>query len=397
MGLFILFELQLIFGKQFTTFHIVGPLHLSDLVLAILAISGLVLIIVKKITLPLYWPLFGLLGISFIYLIYSFSAALGPLNYIIRHYALFIYLGLSFIIFYSFADDEKQKINVRFILLMGILALVSQILFHGYNFATVEGYYTQLFSRFNYWTELVMPGLVIIEVWALCFLKKNALKIITALSVLFLSTTLGHASAFLACFVPIIIYFLLIFKIKHWIIITSVIVSMVSLFIFLPQFSDVNAMWRILYWREILKEGFLNYYGVFGHGFGGAFITESMNQTFLNELGSIHFDVNPEEKFLTPMHNSFVTIMFHIGIIPGLLIFVPLKNAFQWAFNYKIEHAASKKFLFLSFMGFVVWASFNVILEMPHSSAFFWFIYFSVLYEFRDPEEKNFSFRIRKD
>jgi hypothetical protein len=122
-----------------------------------------------------------------------------------------------------------------------------------------------------------------------------------------------------------------------------------------------------------------------------------MNQTFLNELGSIHFDVNPEEKFLTPMHNSFVTIMFHIGIIPGLLIFVPLKNAFQWAFNYKIEHAASKKFLFLSFIGFAVWASFNVILEMPHSSAFFWFIYFSVLYEFRDPEEKNFSFRIIKD
>ena len=144
-----------------------------------------------------------------------------------------------------------------------------------------------------------------------------------------------------------------------------------------------------------MAKGIIEYYGILGHGFGGPFITESMNQSFLLELNSIHFDVNPEEKFLTPMHNSFVTIMFHVGIIPGLLILAPLKNAFQSVFSYKKENLPETMFLFLSFVGFAVWASFNVILELPHSSAFFWLMYFSVIYEFRSKNENTIKLSLR--
>jgi len=383
MSLFILIELQLIFGKKFTTFHLFGPLHLSDLLIFILGIASLVFIIRKGIRIPVSWPLIALITVSFGYLIYSVLYEIGPLNYIIRHYTLFIYLGLSFFIFHSFINDEKLKVNFKFFWLIGIMALIGQLLMHAYNFFIVENYYTELFSRFNYLSEMTIVGLVVITAWVLCFFKNPMTKYISAFGILFISTTLGQASAFLASLVPIIFHFMFLLKIRPLIFFILIFTSVFLLYLLLPQFSDVNALWRVLYWREILKDGIINYYGILGHGFGGPFITESINQAFLTELSSVHFDVNPEEKFLTPMHNSFITIMFHIGIIPGLLIFFPLKNMLIWLFRKKEERDHNKEFLVLSLIGLMVWSSFNVVLELPHSSAFFWLVYFSVLYKFK--------------
>jgi len=35
-------------------------------------------------------------------------------------------------------------------------------------------------------------------------------------------------------------------------------------------------------------------------------------------------------------------------------------------------------------VGVSVWAGFNVVLELPHSSGFYWLIYFSLVYLFSE-------------
>ena len=38
-------------------------------------------------------------------------------------------------------------------------------------------------------------------------------------------------------------------------------------------------------------------------------------------------------------------------------------------------------FLSLSLLGFVVFSSFNVILELPHSSSIFWIVFFGLIFK----------------
>ena len=177
-------ELQLLFGKQFTTFHVIGPLFLSDLVFGILGLISFILILKNGKGIPLNVPLLVLLGLSLVYLVYSVLFSIGPINYIVRHYALFLYLGISFIIFYSYVNEERSKMNLRFILLMGILAVIAQALTHFYYLFTKENYFSRLFTDFNYLTELIMPGLVIFEVWILIYLRKIWVRVLGIIFIL---------------------------------------------------------------------------------------------------------------------------------------------------------------------------------------------------------------------
>jgi len=131
-----------------------------------------------------------------------------------------------------------------------------------------------------------------------------------------------------------------------------------------------------------VKESVADYYGVLGHGFGVPFVSQEAILKFREQLNYNIFEHQPEEQLLSPMHNSFITIIFHVGLIPGLLILIPLWPVFQYLFK-RNRHDKNAKldFLLLSLAGSMVWTSFNVVLELPHSSAFFWLIYFSLIYE----------------
>jgi len=326
------------------------------------------------------WPLIGLLGFSIIYLGYSLVTDLGPLKYIVRHYALFIYLAFTHLIFSSFIDDKRNELNIRFIVLIGLISVPIQLITHAYNFITIENY--PLFNRFNYFSLLGVIGIIVSGAWVLIYQRNIFMKILIFLAILFLSSTLGHASAFLACFVTGFVYLMLIGNWQIKFIGTILLAfSLWAFFVYFPQFSDHNSMWRLLYWKETMREGLSDYYGVFGHGFGVPFVSEDVIIKFKDQLNSGIFEYQPEEQFLSPMHNSFITIFFHLGILPGLLIFIPLWKPIIYFTKRNAQTKDHKlDFLLLSLVGSMIWASFNVVLELPHSSAFFWLIYFSLIY-----------------
>lgn len=380
MALFILIELLLVFGKEFSKFHLFWQFHLYDFLFFILALWSAV-ILIRREQKFFVWPIIIILLISLMYVIYSYLSGLGQVSYIVRHYALFIYLGCSYVIFASFIDQDKNHLNIRFIVLIAIAAIPLQIITHVYNFSTIENY--PLFTRHNYLSYMVVMGLIVFGAYSILFLKKRSWQILIFILILFLSMTFNHASAFLACFIIPGFYIMLTmskrFKIYG---LAFLLIAIIGFGLYFPEFSDQNSDWRLLYWKETIKESIFDYYGVIGHGFGVPYVTEETILKFKELLNSAWFVYNPEEQFLSPMHNSFITIIFHIGLVPALLILLPLRKTMKYFFQSDGKERSKRiDFLILAFIGISVWTSFNVILELPHSSAFFWLIYFSLIYE----------------
>src|SRR5690606_11824497 len=72
----------------------------------------------------------------------------------------------------------------------------------------------------------------------------------------------------------------------------------------------------------------------------------------------------------------------HIGFLPSMIIIIPvIISFFKRLFNNN-EKSPSKDFILLNVIGLSIWAAFNVILELPHSSFFYWINYFTMYYLF---------------
>lgn len=388
MALFILIELLLVFGETFSKFNLWGPLHLYDAVLIIL--SGISFFLFVKNPLKFWvWPIVIILGFSVLYVSYSFFITHNPTNYVVRQYALFIYLGLGWLIFSTFANEEFQKYNIRFLVLIGFSSVIIQLIYTGYSSLFTEDF--SLFGNFNYYSKMTVVGIIVFGAYVMVFVKNWLLKLLLAVLYIVLSTTLGHSSAFLAAFSVVVIYVILQLPLKIKIVGAILLsISVLFFFLFLPQFSDNNAEWRLVYWKYSLKDIITNYYSVLGHGFGVPYPTQETLDALRNNINSPWFEVRPEEQYLSPMHNSFITMAFHIGLLPSLLIFIPLFKPFKKTILTKsTKRNPASDFLILSWIGLTVWASFNVVFELPHTSAFIWLVYFSLLYQFRHSPGSN--------
>ncbi len=387
MGWFILIELLLIFGETFSKFHLFGPVHLFDFSFLLLA-AWSVWYYFKQPKAFLVWPVLIMLAFSVAYLAYSYFAHLGPVNYIVRQYAMFVYMGASWLLFASFITPEYQKYNVRFIALMGLAAVALQLVYHAYLFLFTDDF--TIFGAFNYYNKMAIMALIVAGAYGLVYFKNMALKIGFGLFYVLLTTTLGHSSAFLAAFFILAAYVIL--KANKTIKLAGLVLIALALMVFilyLPQFSDHNAEWRLVFWKVSLKEIVFERYAILGQGFGVPYSSQEVLDTFRDNLDSPWFEVRPEEQYLSPMHNSFITLAFHIGLVPALLIIVPLIPAFRYLFfAANDQHQPQLDFLVLALLGASVWASFNVVLELPHSSTFFWLIYFTLIYSFRTRQQQ---------
>ena len=390
MSLFILIELLLIFDKTFSKFHLFGPFYLYDFLLILLTLfSGIK--IVKNRTKLLYWPILVLVGVSTLYLFYSYFILHSPVNYSVRQFAVIVYIATVYIIFLSFINTETLKFNIRFLILLGIAAFALQLAYHVYNFIFHDNFIGSLFNEFNYFSEMAFMALFLFEVYILVYISKWWKWLLIFLFLLLIST-LGHqGSAIIVSSLILGLYFVLQVDLyKKYILLLAGIACIYGMFAFFPQyFLDHNSMWRYIYWKITLKDIFEHYYGIFGHGFGVQFTTPEVLETMSKDINSPWFEVRPEEKYLTPMHNSFITIAYHIGFVFMLLIFIPLKNMFTYIFKRSSENSSKEKdFLTLSMFAVMGWASFHVILELPHSSALFWLIYFSTAYLFSNNKNR---------
>lgn len=389
MFLFILIELLLIFGKEFSKFHLFWQFHLYDTLLFTLTVVSAVIFLKRK---DRTWniPIIVILAVSVVYLFYSYVAEFGPLNYLIRQYAMFLYLGCCMVIFYSFVDNNSNKFNIRFIALIGISAFLIQVLYHVYNSIFAPGFWEIIFSEFNYWTKMVFISLFVFEAFILAYLKKWW-KWPLLLFIFFISITLGnHSSAIITVLTVFGTWIFFQSKLPVKIILgVSAIFGLIALFYFIPEyFQDKNSLWRLLYWKATLKDVIVNYYGILGHGFGVNYTTPELLEAMGSKIDSHWMVLRPEEQYVTPMHNSFLTFAFHIGLIFLVVLLIPHKRTIAYLFNREGNDPEPKKdFLILSLIGVFCYSCFNVVLELPHVSAFVWLIYFTTSYHFRKTED----------
>lgn len=370
---FILLLSLLIFGANFSKMNLTGALHLFDFLFVLLFLVSLLFL---KTILP-HKPILIISVLSIFYLFYSFSFD-ARMDFIIRQYALFGYLVISYLIFANLLNKNNIDFFIKQIINLSIFGFLLQILF--FIYLNIVGKFS--FSGYHYWSPMIVMAIITFAAYTMTYHKKIKLLFLYGTAI-FVSTTLGHSSAFLAIFIlPFTLLFIKSSKIMKIFTLIIGFTLTLALFIFIPSFSDANAMWRIYYWFMTFKNILVDHFALFGNGFGVPYASEEIAYFLQVEQGATTRLGQNDESCITPFHNSFITIFFHIGFLPGILIFYPF---YKFIKNYRILVLNKEaKFLFLSLVGMSAWSSLNVVLELPHSSFFYWTVYFVLLFKMKE-------------
>lgn len=320
--------------------------------------------------------------LSAAYLLYSIIRAFPNKELLVltlRQYMLFAYMAFSYLIFNLLVKNESElKQASRFIILISKISVAMQLFFLVWKFIALRNF--SLFSEgdYNYFSPLCIMGIITYASYILAKPIKSGRKYTSFFLILLLSTTVGHSSAFLSILIIFGLHLLQLFPRKTRLPLFLLSVLCMMALLYLPQFSDDNASWRLLYWKHIINQALTNFYGMAGHGFGHPYMTYEYALLIKDKIGSsIMIDeVAPLARYLSPPHNSFLSIAFHIGLFPALLLLAPAKKIPVYIFTKNLKDD-QLNFLILSLAGCSIWSSFNVILELPHSSTYFWLIYFT--------------------
>lgn len=318
--------------------------------------------------------------ISIIYLVFSFFNSSAPIEILLRQFMLFAYFSATLFYYNYFKQNQKFHYELKtFLNEFGILSLVIHVTFLAYSFFIMQDDFFEPDS-YHYYSPISIIGVLIFGLNSLTLQQSNLKKIIIIISVSFLLSLTGHSSAFLSYLAGIFIFYYStipkIFKIFAFI---AFICLLLWIIITVKSFTDVNAMWRLFYWGLTAKRIFIDNFGIFGMGFGVPYADEN-TAFFLEVLQGYTTNLQDEtEKYLSPMHNSFLTIAFNLGgIIALYFIIFPIIRAIKNILKKgKVPIDHKKNVLVLA--SFSVWSSLNVVLELPHSAILFWLVFFSVI------------------
>jgi len=372
--------LLLLFDRSFSKLAIIEPLYVHDALLITATFFALIKFPIKV----KFKSLFLLINLSLIYLIYSLiNSYLSGNNIIlvVRQFFLFFYLILSYVIankFFKNPDNINKAVN--FIKKTAKYSVILQLYYFFYLYLTVPDY-TPL-KGFSYISAVGVMGVIVYGAYILVYFKGYK-KFFGFLSILVISSLLGHASSFFAAFLVLLVHFYISFSPKIRGISLGVLIILIIILFQTPQFNDANAGWRLLYWSHVLETALFENYLILGKGFGNPYMTLEFAGKIAKELNStfMYTSVNVNyERWITPPHNSFLTMVHNVGLIPVILLFIPLKEFFNQIFFKKRTTDKNRLFLFYSLFGLIVWCSFNVILELPHSAIYFWLVYFTYIF-----------------
>lgn len=370
----------LAFGTGFSKFHIAGPLYLHDLLLSVFVL----LTLFRPVVVLPFSPVVLLVAISVVYLVVSFLTSDVRVDLIIRQYAIFGYM-IFYYLLYIKGFWRHTDYALRFLTKIGLLCIALQIAFIAHRiYAGLT-----VFADYNYFSPITVLGIIVGSASILAF-SNSLLKYFLFLGVLLVSATTGHSSAFLSVFAVGAFYFFFRTTNKSKaIIIILIIGAVLCLYLLVPQFQDANAGFRLIAWEHTLRTIIIDNYGVVGEGFGVPYFDSELIDRLYRELGSVGFfgPDKVDEPYLSSVHNSFLTIFFSVGLLPGLLILVPFYRMSVYLLNRRKRQTDSADFIYLSLIGLSVWVSFNQILEVPHSTALFWLVYFASLSIPADPKQ----------
>jgi hypothetical protein len=385
-GLIVLYFLILLFfGRLFTKFQVIGPLYLHDAVLLFLALLALGR---GKFKLR-FRPILLLLAIAVAYLLVSllfFHLRGNLITMAFRQFNIFVYLGCSWLLFNTCVKSGEALYKPLYLIrLISVLSVWLQVSLIAYGFLFIRGF--SLFGEgdYNYFSPLAVFGIITYSAMVLAYENNIWWKYVRYTLVLLLSTTLGHSSAFLSVFMVLLIYFFARITPLQRIMALGIVIGAVVILKALPEFRDVNASWRLFYWQHIMHNVIRQHYMVLGNGFGKPYMTYDY-AVYLNVVlhsPNMMDEFYPMARYLVPPHNSILTIFFHVGLLPGLLLFVPLRGYARQLFLHAHSPESYNNFLLYALTGCFVWICFNVILELPHSATYFWLVFFTTACAFK--------------
>lgn len=326
-----------------------------------LFILVILLAIDKRIMFPKY-----LLVLIAIYIIYgTLILVLNEINinslkdYVIVSYSIFI-----FIAFYL-ANNFSIKNPLKYILLL--LIIISIIFLN--NFFQLTDNFISL--------NIVPLGLVILAAFVF---SKNVNKSTTILLILISLICVSNSLIFYfnrSFFIGLIFSIIFLILINKNIVLDKL--SYIDIFKYLFFFISISlisylyfdlghsgtASWRIEVWSNVLKRFLGNTNFLYGNGFGSPVVEPS--------------DI-PDFALTNHPHNSFITILYQLGLIGFVLffcaIFYFIASSIFFLRRYLIYYKnINYKFfaLFFSFFMYCFLFSFNnVALEGPHHGIWFW-------------------------
>ncbi len=350
-------------GRELATIA-VGPLYLYDslyIVLFLFALST------GKVGSVKGWALFVFI-ICLTYLVYDVFIKNNPIYYVFRQFAIFGYFFLFYVIVSTYINVKKKSVT-HFIKIFSNSSMLVQVVYVVYLLAL--GKFEP--GGFNYFSPGIIIGCILFVAYHLVYGKKKIFTLVIVVAgILVAALSVGHSSFALSVIIMVGVY--LARKIKknqRQAIIFSFFMCIVSVFYMFDGLMDVNAIWRLVYWKEAILRTWENGLLLLGNGFGVPYASEKTYLAIYKQTGFVNDLLNKEERFFKAFHNSFITMLFHVGIVPLVLLIMPvIKRANTNALYDKECHM-----LFISLVGLTVWAFFNVILELPYSAVYYWFIF----------------------
>jgi len=354
--------LTLVFGTSFTKYKLFENLYLYEFILIIL--SFISIIGLSKLNLT---------GGVLIFIIYGLSSIAisilkdNPVEYVLRQGMIIGYLAIAFLLYERIKHKSKQLLN--FITILSKAGFIIQVIY--LLFLLYIG--TNIFQGRHYYSPMIM---LILPVFTTnIVLSNNTLfeKTTWFILILLVSLTIGHSSSTLS--ILTVLFGVFIWKIKPKQFMSAILIIAFGVgmqYFFNPNFSDINANFRIWYWGVAFANTF-DYSFLFGNGFGVPFVSDLQIEEFIERFGgSNDFLSSPSEKYVKAYHNSFITLFFHVGIIIILLMKPYVTGLKNLIFNTKDKNQV---YLIILLLSSSVWAAFNVVLELPHSSLLFWLIF----------------------
>ena len=386
-----------IFYRDFTYIGIPAPLpggklYITEIIIALFIIIGLLkLSILKR---PRNWIILNPTVLKF-YLFFSFASSIAlfhsdwsNVGLSLREFASYYY---SFFFFFPLflLKQEKQK---NFLLKIIIVATHLALLLILYRVAMGLGNINST-GELRYGNYETVGILVLIcwlfttpiEEWRIYewFVFFSA----TIITVLFIN----HRSAIIALIISVSMINILnnqkrLIKLFQTLWIRCLLLVLVAIPViyfygdsflsafdrFLTIFSpteEANSSWRLYTWKIIFSDMSFNDY-LIGKGWGWQIPVFEFNDRMYGAKGEIR-----------GFHNSFLFYFYHIGLIGlgsfFLFIFAVFYNAFKIMKQcHSREHQLDKRLkihlLISANIGIMVFSLFNVVLEGPYMSFFFW-------------------------
>lgn len=375
------FLFLLFLGKEYSKLQLTNTFYIQDVFFGLIALSSFLFRSSYRLK-----SIEVLIALSLLYLVFSlinFNPEV-PIMLYFRQYMIFGYMAGSYFIVKAIINFKNGTVLLfQGIVIIACLSILTQIFYSCYYL--ISNSELPFFER-NYYSPIVVLGIITIGAFVLNRYQGVKRQLLYLL-VLIVSFTIGHDSAYLAIIIMYAAFYFLKVSNKFKIAISILLIlCLIALLVLVPGFSDVNMSWRIIYWRDIFRLMLSNGSLFYGNGFGVPYLNEesvaALNNLF-KHLGDWTVFSSPEKIFIVPPHNSFITMLFHLGIGSILLLLYPLRIFFYKRTN--TGNGYIEFFLFIAFLGLSIWAFFNVILELPHSASYYWLVFFAFCFTLKYP------------